>query len=155
MPAIKVTGSNTNNLMTNSKLVYLSDDDQDDRELFSEALSQASSNFKLVATRNGQELLEELNENEPLPDIIFLDINMPVKNGIETLRELRQDPRMAFLPVVMYSTSNDAALIDKTKAMGANFYFVKPVDFTYLSSKLSEIISIALCSNNTNGFLFK
>jgi CheY-like chemotaxis protein len=141
--------------MIKNKLVYLSDDDQDDRELFTEALSHANSNFKLVATRNGQELLQELNGNDPLPDIIFLDINMPVKNGIETLKELRQDPRMALLPVVMYSTSNDAELIHTTKALGANLYFIKPADFNYLISKLTEVLSLTFSGETPVNFLIK
>jgi len=139
--------------MIKDTLIYLSDDDQDDRELFTEALSQAHSNFKLVTTCNGYELLQELQGND-LPDVIFLDINMPVKNGIETLKELRRQPRTANLPIVMYSTSNDTQLIHTTKLLGANLYFIKPVEFNYLKDKLAEILTVIVSGKTPVGFLF-
>lgn len=139
--------------MIEDKLIYLSDDDQDDRELFTEALTEAYIGYKLVTTCNGQELLEELQVNTNLPDVIFLDINMPVKNGIETLKELRRQPRTAHLPVVMYSTSSDTQLIHTAKLLGANFYFVKPTDFNYLKGKLTEIITVITTGKASPDFL--
>src|SRR6218665_2488934 len=79
--------------------ILLADDDQDDRELFGDALQEAGINSELVTVENGQEVIENLKDKEtPNPDIVFLDINMPVKNGKETLQEMKSDEELKDIP---------------------------------------------------------
>jgi CheY-like chemotaxis protein len=87
-------------------LVLYVDDDHDDRDLFWEVTKEIDSRIKIVVARNGQEALDLLHEEKWLsPDIIFIDINMPVMNGFQTLVELRKIKRLENTKLVMYSTS--------------------------------------------------
>lgn len=97
------------------KNIYLCDDDGDDRDFFREALSQINEKASLITSTNGEELLFQLHrEKYPFPDIIFLDLNMPRKNGIATLHEIKSDYRFRAIPIVILSTSQYTENIDAT-----------------------------------------
>ena len=85
------------------KILYV-DDDSEDREIFIEILEEIDPNIKVVEASNGLETINLLATDE-LPDIIFLDINMPLLNGDETLVKIRNDKRLEKTRVVMFSTS--------------------------------------------------
>ena len=120
--------------------IYMADDDPDDRELFMSALEEVSKDLSLVMFHNGLQLISDLaSPSRILPDIIFLDINMPFKNGIESLSDIRSNPLTARIPVIIYSTSNDPDLIAKTRSLGATLYAVKPSDYTKLKLSLIHI----------------
>ncbi|PWB20674.1 response regulator [Flavobacterium sp. HTF] len=111
--------------------IILAEDDKDDQELFLDALNVAEVPAEVTTVGNGQELLENLkDESEPTPDIIFIDINMPVKGGKEALDEIKSDEKLKDIPAVMLSTSNHPADIEETFAKGAGLYVEKPHSFT-------------------------
>lgn len=124
------------------KNVFIADDDDDDRELFEDALTQVSNNdINLMKAGNGKELMDMLHTMvPPPPEIIFLDLNMPVKNGFECLAEIRATQKLKEIPVVIYSTSSEKEFIDKVYQQGADYYICKPTSF----SKIKDVISHAL-----------
>src|SRR2546423_1106691 len=78
----------------------------------------------------------------PTPDVIFMDINMPVKNGVETLIEIRHDEKFDEVPVVMLSTSDNTRDVNETYVKGANLYVKKPSVFSHLIKILSKIFTL-------------
>lgn len=121
--------------------ILLADDDQDDCLFFEQALKELSIVATLKTVKNGEELMQLLaDETVEIPDVLFLDINMPRKTGTECLVEIRKNERLINLPVVMISTSNDPEKITRHFKIGANVYIHKPNDF----SQLKEVIHHAL-----------
>lgn len=123
--------------------VILVDDDSDDRMLFEEAFTglKIESNFNMF--QNGVELLAYLNSDETdAPDLIFLDLNMPIMGGIETLEHIRKSEKYSRVPIAIYSTSNSDYDIQETLVKGANVYIVKPSSFDKLKKTLDELLKI-------------
>lgn len=90
----------------------------------------------------------ESNVSENLPDILFLDLNMPRKNGIECLTEIKQTEDLKDLPVIIFSTSLDMTIVDQMYEKGATYYIRKPGDF----SKLKKVIGNALTVTAENNY---
>ena len=107
--------------------ILLADDDDDDRFLFVNAFSESSINASIDTVVDGQQLTDLIDviEEPPPPDIIFLDINMPCKSGIDCLKEIRQKKSFNLTPIIMFSTSANKKDIHETFANGANRYIVK------------------------------
>jgi CheY-like chemotaxis protein len=106
--------------------ILLADDDHDDRSLFNRELTALPFNTQLAAVEDGEKLMKYLVDNfEKLPDILFLDNNMPRKNGAECLREIKAHSQLKVLPVVMFSTHVDEDLADTFFTTGAHFYIRK------------------------------
>ena len=123
--------------------ILLADDDEDDRLIFKEAINEVKVKTKLTLVNDGVQLMEYLQETEDeLPHIVFLDLNMPRKGGIECLREIRNDPKLSNLSIAIYSTSASEEDIEDTFVKGANVYIKKPNDFNTLVKVLSEVITI-------------
>ena len=121
----------------------LADDDEDDRLFFKEAFEEVKIKYDITAFSDGEQLMHYLNENEnPLPDIIFLDLNMPRKSGMECLKEIRQNDRLKKISVAIYSTSSSEQDIEDTFVAGANVYIKKPNDFNMLKKVLSDVVHI-------------
>lgn len=120
--------------------IILVDDDPDDRMLFSDAFSELDSGGSLQLFDNGRQALDYLREAEALPDIIFLDLNMGIIGGLETLLEIRKNERYSKLSVVIYSTSSAEKDIEDTLVAGANIYITKPSDFNRLKEALARVI---------------
>ena len=98
--------------------ILLAEDDKDDRELFQEYLGDRNDLFLLPIVENGVEVWDLLHLSDPelLPSLIILDQNMPMRNGLQTLRLLKTSPVFASIPVVIYSTYADESLVkDATK----------------------------------------
>ncbi len=128
--------------MGNERLkVLLADDDEDDRLFFMDALAEIPIQSEVTVVKDGIELLEYLKQKSvTLPNVVFLDLNMPCKGGIDCLREIRQDPRLLNLCVAIYSTSASDHDIEETFVMGANIYIKKPQDYATLKKILSEVL---------------
>jgi CheY-like chemotaxis protein len=123
--------------------ILLADDDEDDCEIFSEALIKAYASAELKTVKDGDELMKYLSQNTgEHPDIIFLDINMPGKGGKECLKEIRDKQELAGVPVVVFSTSKHPNDIDETFANGANLYISKPAFFQDHVKILGKIFSM-------------
>jgi CheY-like chemotaxis protein len=124
--------------------ILLTDDDADDRDFFADAIADIHLNFPVEFCKNGLELLDRLyDENLGIPDIIFLDLNMPMMSGFETLKEIRKDVRFKNIPLIaIYSTSATEDGIKNTFGLGANAYIVKPTDFDDLKKLLKKVIEM-------------
>ncbi len=134
----------THQKMITEKLnILLADDDKDDCFLFREALSELPLKSELATVHDGEQLMAYLEMREDnLPDVLFLDLNMPRKNGFECLTEIKHNEDLKNLPVVMFSTSYprdmgyEQDIIKVLYNIGAKDYIRKPEDFT----KLKEVI---------------
>lgn len=124
--------------------ILLADDDADDREFFEEALMEVPGSAKLTTVEDGQKLLDFLSkiENPPPPDLIFLDINMPVKTGKACLKEIRGHQRYRDIPIIMFSTSSQRVDIEETYSNGANLYISKSIFFEDDVNILKRLISL-------------
>lgn len=124
------------------KRIFLAEDDADDRMFFEDVLKEVSISTNLVMADDGVELMNVLDESvPPPPDVIFLDLNMPRKNGFECLKEIRQTAKLREIPVIIFSTSDNAQAIDKTYSLGANFYMQKPRSFALLKKAIETVLS--------------
>lgn len=123
--------------------IMLADDDEDDRLFFQEAFEEVKINYRISTFNDGEQLMAHLNESSnPLPDIVFLDLNMPRKSGIECLKEIRANERLKKISVAIYSTSSSEQDIEDTFVSGANVYIKKPNDFNMLKKILSDVVHI-------------
>jgi len=122
--------------------IFLADDDNDDCLFFRDALEELAAETQLTIANNGAELMSLLNTTTQLPHAIFLDLNMPRKNGFECLKEIRETPRFKDIPVIIFSTSANMDSINKTYTLGANYYVRKPRTFDMLKEVIKTILSI-------------
>ncbi|MEX0660627.1 MAG: response regulator [Balneolaceae bacterium] len=121
--------------------IILAEDDTDDAFLFNEAIDELSLAVDLTIVSDGERLMQSLtDENIQLPDVIFLDINMPRKNGLECLSEIRVNNRLHSLPVIIFSTSFDEEIVSQLYINGADYYIQKPSGF----EALKNVIHLAL-----------
>ncbi|HSF88793.1 MAG TPA: response regulator [Saprospiraceae bacterium] len=124
--------------------VLLADDDESDRTNFIEALEESRVKTVVYAVKDGVELMEFLNkEDTPVPNILFLDLNMPLKNGLTCLKEIRSNEKLKDVAVAIYSTSSYEKDIEETFQYGANVYIKKPTDFDTLKKVLYKVLSAA------------
>lgn len=123
--------------------IMLADDDEDDRNFFNDAINDLKINNKLTIFNNGKELMDYLENPEiVLPDILFLDLNMPCKTGNECLKDIRSNPKFKDISIAIYSTSSSDKDIEETFVGGANIYIKKPNDFSKLKKVLQEVMSL-------------
>lgn len=124
-------------------LITLADDDEDDRLFFTDAFDELKINTKVNTLKNGRELLNYLHESEViLPNIIFLDLNMPILNGIDCLKEIKSNAKFKDIAIAIYSTSSSEQDVENTFVLGANIYIKKPNNFNHLKKILSEVVTI-------------
>jgi CheY-like chemotaxis protein len=108
--------------------ILLVDDDEDDRKLFIDATKEIDNTITCYSAADGMEALAFLRDDRnEVPDFIFLDLRMPGLSGEETLSEIKQDTRMAKVPVIVYTTSRDVQESVKLKKLGAAHFASKPV----------------------------
>jgi CheY-like chemotaxis protein len=127
--------------------ILLADDDPDDQMLFKDAVSELvlETPVKLHLVNNGNELMEYLQEPlNPLPSLLFLDLNMPVKNGFECLYDIRQNPSLKNITVVIYSTTGNSLEIDDLYKKKADLFLNKPNSFSELETSLKQIIDLGI-----------
>jgi CheY-like chemotaxis protein len=122
-------------------VILIADDDHEDCELFSEAINEIDPTIKCWIARDGRQALQFLNKELVLPpDYIFLDINMPLMNGRDTLIEIKKNTRLRDIPVIMYSTTSDTREIQGYYKLGAYDFLIKPSNFNKLIEALTSII---------------
>ena len=133
--------------LADEKYILLADDDTDDCMFFANALEELKVPFKLKTVFDGEQLMNFLENKENLPDIIFLDMNMPCKNGFECLVEIRKSERYKIIPVIIISTSLDENIIKSLHENGAFFYIKKPSLFAHLKKLMSMVINLIAAGN--------
>jgi len=122
------------------KRIMLIDDDSDDQDIFCEALSDIDPSVIAVTADSASQAFKKLAVDGDVFDLIFLDINMPLTNGWECLKMIKQDPAYRDIPVVMYSTSSHTAERENAKALGALGLITKPSDFEVLKQHLKVVL---------------
>lgn len=139
--------------MNSKKLnILLAEDDIDDCQFFKDALETLPMITRLTILHDGEDLMNYLDENsDHLPHVLFLDINMPRKNGYECLAEIKQNEKLKDLPVVMISTSNKKDMIDILLKKGANVYVRKPNSFVQLVQVIHHALPLATENIFSNG----
>jgi len=121
--------------------VCFADDDPDDHLVFSTVMDELFPFIRLNSFYDCNALVKYLNdENNPLPDIIFLDYNMPGNDGNECLQLIKRTARFLHIPVIIYSTSDYNKLIDESYKKGAYKYIVKPNSFDGVKTTLTQTI---------------
>ncbi len=125
--------------------ILLADDDEADRLIFKEAFEEMDIGTSVETVNDGEELMQllENSEYEDLPHILFLDINMPRKNGLECLKEIRANKKYKEVSIAIYSTSSSEKDMHETFLNGANVYINKPQDFNKLKKVLEKAIIYA------------
>jgi CheY-like chemotaxis protein len=135
-------------MMRNSTLFLLVDDDADDIIVFKEVLRDVNPSIQLIEAGDGLEALEILrSRHDNLPDIIFLDLNMPRMQGKECLVEIKKDPHLQHIPVIIYTTSSLSRDIEDSMLKGAVCFITKPSSLKELRHIVSSI------SQNVHGDL--
>ncbi len=123
--------------------VLLADDDEDDRNIFIDALNELKINTVVQTVKDGQELIDHLTHaHNSLPHVLFLDLNMPCKTGLDCLIEIKRIDRLKDVAIAIYSTSSSEKDIEETFIRGANVYIKKPNNFSSLKKVLSQVITI-------------
>jgi CheY-like chemotaxis protein len=128
--------------MNRTLTFFIVDDDIDDQDLFIEAVSEVDKTIKCMSVSNCEEALDLLrNKKINLPDMIFLDLNMPRLNGKQCLAELKKEAHLAHIPVIIYSTSSEKRDIEETSRLGAAHFLTKPNKFEDLCKAISFVVS--------------
>ena len=124
--------------------ILLADDDTDDCLFFKEAVTEFIPATNFSAVHDGEQLMQVLgNETNKLPDILFLDLNMPRKNGFECLTEIKQHKKLRNLPVVIFSTSGSHDNMSVLFKTGADVYIRKPSNFEQLVRIIKHALPMA------------
>lgn len=123
--------------------IFLADDDADDQLFFKDAFDDLKINTKVSTFNDGVDLMNHLNDpSSILPNILFLDLNMPKKNGFECLLEIKKNKKFNDIAIAIYSTSSTEEHIEETFINGANIYIKKPNDFDALKKILAEVVTL-------------
>ncbi|WP_169739244.1 response regulator [Dyadobacter crusticola] len=123
------------------KTIYLADDDEDDRMLIRDAIERVIRDVNVIEVSNGEKLVELITSQEKFdgPVLILMDMNMPRRNGLETLPLLKADVRAQHIPILMMSTTSTNELVTRAYEAGINAYIVKPVtelEYTHLAQSI-------------------
>lgn len=130
-------------MVLNITNILLADDDEDDLFMFQEALKEIGAATSLVTASDGEQLMDALNElNGNLPDVLFLDLNMPRKNGFQCLLEIRQNEKFRALRTIIFSTSYEVDVIESLYRNGADHYIRKPTEFNELKMIIERVLRI-------------
>ena len=119
--------------------ILLVDDDEDDRLFFIEAIQEVAPSLICSLAINGKKALQKLDSLVDLPDLIFMDINMPELNGFECLKELKKSSRYQSIPVIMLSTSVSEKDSNYSMELGASMFFTKPSSYIKLCDLLRKL----------------
>jgi DNA-binding NarL/FixJ family response regulator len=124
--------------------ILLIDDDYSDAEFLSEAVKVVDSSIKVLHIQDPSTASWDFENKAEKPDVIFLDLNMPLQNGIETLRLIKQNIESQNIPIVIYTIGQDTKSIEEAYSFGADYYFIKPNTFTGLVTVLTGLLKSKL-----------
>lgn len=127
-------------MVSGEPMVIIADDDIDDRLLLTEALVENGvERDKILLACDGEELLSLLVIHSQTPCLVFLDLNMPKKNGLKVLEAMRSNPTQRHIPVLIFTTSNSRSDIISSYDLGCNAYFEKPYSYSELVDMVGVI----------------
>lgn len=122
--------------------ILLIDDDEDDQEIFLMALDELSENFKCTTISSARDALSQLENGQLSPDLILLDLNMPIMNGQQFLAEIKKKESLKHIPVIIFSTSFHEATIQLARELGAADFITKPGKIPDLVNILKPLIAL-------------
>jgi CheY-like chemotaxis protein len=123
--------------------ILLADDDTDDCLFFKDALEDMPISTELTAVHDGEQLMQMLNqETNTLPHLLFLDLNMPRKNGFECLTEIKLNKKLKDLPVVIFSTSFEKEVVNQLYLNGAQYFIRKPSEFVQFKKIILHVLTL-------------
>ncbi|MCG7858238.1 response regulator [Flavihumibacter sp.] len=126
--------------MSRTIRIFVVDDDLDDTEIFQEVLSFIDPTIQCSTAENGRDALDKLSRVTFIPDLIFLDLNMPRMDGKECLRKLKENLLLRNIPVIIYTTSSQSKDIEETMEAGAIKFITKPLNVNDLEKILRPIV---------------
>jgi CheY-like chemotaxis protein len=121
-------------------IILYAEDDPEDVDVFCEAVKSIDDSIGCIIAKDGAEALSILENSVILPDMIFLDVNMPLLGGRECLKHIKGNKEYRTIPVAIYTTSNRPHDISDFKALGANHYIIKPNTFGEIQKSLSTVL---------------
>jgi CheY-like chemotaxis protein len=124
----------------NVKTIMMAEDDSEDVDLFKDALTELEFDISLTVAVNGKELMKQLEQTEVLPEIIFLDLNMPLKNGMVCLEEIRANKSWKDIKVIILSTSSHQDQMKDAYDKGADFYMVKLINYVDFKNAIAACL---------------
>jgi CheY-like chemotaxis protein len=131
--------------------LMLADDDDDDCFFFQEALNELAIPAHLTILPDGEKLMERLSDpSKPLPDLLFLDLNMPRKGGFECVVELKRQPRLIQIPVVILSTWFEKEMADRLYKIGVHSCLLKPASYPELKQVILQALALVKSATRTN-----
>lgn len=130
-------------------VILMADDDPDDIMLVGEALEETRFRIDFRPVKNGDEAMDyllgrgryESSDLSPRPDLILLDLNMPPKGGIETLKEIKNIPKLREIPIVILTTSSDQKFMSRAYSLGASSFITKPIIFSEIIKAMESLCS--------------
>src|SRR5688572_22043749 len=122
------------------KKILLIDDDKDDQVNFCRCINEIDPAIECLIANNGMEAMLHLRTINPKPELIFLDLNMPLMNGFEYLENLREQGVYDHIPVIIFTTSQDEEDFERCRKLGVTKFLTKPSDVEILKSELRMII---------------
>ncbi|AXY77619.1 response regulator [Paraflavitalea soli] len=122
--------------------VIIADDDADDRMLFRDIVKDLGLKLSLHTVNDGVELMEYLHSATQMPEALFLDINMPKKDGLTCLREIKADPALCALPVIIFSNSENMVLVEMMLNEGAAYFVRKQPGYNKMLKLLNRLFSL-------------
>ena len=130
-------------MVLNTTNIFLADDDEDDQFMFREALKEIRLPTRLVTAHDGEQLMSALRTLDGnLPDVLFLDLNMPRKNGFQCLLEIKEDKKLRELRTIIFTTTSEPAVIQQLFKNGADHYVRKPTEFNELKKIIERVLKI-------------
>lgn len=120
--------------------ILLVDDDSDDQLLFNEAVHGIDASIRLDTADNGKHALNKLNAALVLPELIFVDLHMPLVNGYELISQIKQSDKLRHIPLVAFTTSKNVQDANRAQSLGADAFLTKSPDFKDLSFKLRKVL---------------
>lgn len=136
-------------MSANAYNLLLADDDADDRMFFQEALDELTISTKLTTVNDGVQLMDYLKTHSlQLPELIFMDLNMPRKTGFDCLAEIKASESLRHIPIIVFSTSFDQRVVDNLYEDGANHYIRKPGEFSQFKEVISQALELGLKKNS-------
>lgn len=123
------------------RYIWIADDDQDDRDVFHEIINDLKIRCEITEFKNGFDVVDALDNH--VPDILFLDLNMPPLNGYETVENIRSHARFEEIPrIVIFTTSRSEVDQEETFKLGASLFLTKPNEFSDLREAIQYVFSI-------------
>lgn len=121
--------------------IFYTDDDDDDLSIFADAVESVPQKIRLQTYTGGEKLLQAIFNPPPTPHVVFLDLNMPGKNGFEVLEEIRSSDKKD-IPIIIYSTSNEPGIIEKCRTLGANCFVTKPILMSDIIKSIQHALEV-------------